>query len=59
MAFAAARIDANLEEAQLHIERGQSELLKYWRSVSSNRTLLLKGFAVLILFFLFFSLFLS
>lgn len=53
------RIDMNIESMQLNIERGQGELLKYLRSVSSNRWLVVKIFAVLIVFVMFFSLFLT
>jgi syntaxin 5 len=49
------RIDADIEEAQVHVEQGQQELLKYWRYVSSNRWLLIKCFAILIAFLFFFS----
>lgn len=52
------RIDFNIEEMQLNIERGQGELMKYLRSVSSNRWLMIKIFAVLIVFIIFFSIFL-
>lgn len=53
------RIDMNIESMQFNIERGQGELLKYLRSVSSNRWLMVKIFAVLIIFIMFFSLFLT
>lgn len=49
------RIDTDIEEAQLHVEHGQEELLKYWRYVSNNRWLLIKCFAILISFLLLFS----
>lgn len=52
------RIDMNVEEMHLNIERGQGELLKYLRSVSSNRWLMIKIFAVLIIFVIFWSVFL-
>lgn len=52
------RIDMNIEHMHLNIERGQSELVKYLRSVSSNRWLMIKIFAVLIVFIIFFAVFL-
>jgi syntaxin 5 len=48
------RIDANIEEFQMNIEAGQNELLKYFRSISSNRWLMVKIFAVLFVFFVLF-----
>lgn len=53
------RIDANVTEASDHIEGAHSELLKYLRSVTSNRWLIIKVFAVLIIFFLIFIVFLA
>jgi syntaxin 5 len=52
------RIDMNVEDMQLNIERGQGELLKYLKNVSSNRWLMVKIFAVLLIFVVFFSVFL-
>ena len=45
------RIDANVDDATHHIEGAHTELLKYLRSVTSNRWLIIKVFAVLIIFF--------
>jgi syntaxin 5 len=53
------RIDGNVDEAAFHIEGAHSELLKYLRSVTSNRWLMIKVFAVLIIFFLIFIVFLA
>ncbi|CAF3593726.1 unnamed protein product [Rotaria socialis] len=53
------RIDANVDEATQHIEGAHTELLKYLRSVTSNRWLIIKVFAVLIIFFLIFIVFLA
>ena len=53
------RIDANVDEAGHHIEGAHTELLKYLRSVTSNRWLIIKVFAVLIIFFLIFIVFLA
>lgn len=52
------RIDMNIESMHLNVERGQTELVKYLKSVSSNRWLMIKIFAVLVIFILFFSIFL-
>lgn len=52
------RIDMNIEDMHVNIERGQSELLKYLRNVGSNRWLMVKIFAILIMFVIFFSVFL-
>ncbi|CAG8547905.1 8143_t:CDS:2 [Paraglomus brasilianum] len=48
------RIDANTEDIQMSVEGAQKELLKYYASISSNRWLMLKIFAVIIAFFLVF-----
>jgi len=53
------RIDANVDEASHHVEGAHTELLKYLRSVTSNRWLIVKVFAVLIIFFLIFIVFLA
>lgn len=53
------RIDANVDDATHHIEGAHTELLKYLRSVTSNRWLIIKVFAVLIIFFLIFIVFLA
>lgn len=51
------RIDANVEESLVSVESGHAELLRYLRSVSSNRWLMLKIFGVLLAFFVFFVVF--
>jgi syntaxin 5 len=53
------RIDANVDEASHHIEGAHTELLKYLRSVTSNRWLIIKVFGVLLIFFLIFIVFLA
>lgn len=53
------RIDTNVQEAELNIEAAQAQILKYFRSVSSNRWLMIKIFGVLIFFFIFFVVFLA
>lgn len=53
------RIDANIDDVGIDVQRGHLELLKYYRYVNSNRWLLLKLFCVLIVFmFIFNALFL-
>lgn len=51
------RIDANIDDVGVNIGRGHSELLKYFKHVDNNRWLLLKMFAVLIVFVIFFNAF--
>ncbi len=51
------RIDANVEESVAAVESGHAELLRYFRSVSSNRWLMVKVFAILLAFFVFFVIF--
>lgn len=40
------RIDDNLDQTSAHIDSGQSELLKYYNTLSSERQLILKLIAV-------------
>ena len=53
------RIDTNVAEADMHVEAAHTELVKALQTVSSNRWLMLKIFAVLIAFFIFFVVFLA
>nr|CAD7568029.1 unnamed protein product [Timema californicum] len=53
------RIDTNVQDAELNVEAAHGEILKYFQSVTSNRWLMIKIFAVLICFFLFFVIFLA
>ncbi|TGZ84910.1 t-SNARE [Ascodesmis nigricans] len=46
------RIDHDTEDVVANVEGAQTELMKYWRSVSSNRWLVAKMFGVLMIFFL-------
>jgi syntaxin 5 len=48
------RIDANIEDFQLNVEAGHLELLKYFRSISSNRWLMFKLFSLLFVFLVIF-----
>lgn len=53
------RIDTNVQDTELNIEGAHTQILKYFQSVSSNRWLMIKVFAVLIFFFIFFVVFLA
>ncbi|XP_044732148.1 syntaxin-5 [Chrysoperla carnea] len=53
------RIDTNVQDAELNIEAAHGEILKYFQSVTSNRWLMIKIFAVLIAFFIFFVVFVA
>ncbi|XP_032689793.1 syntaxin-5 [Odontomachus brunneus] len=53
------RIDSNIEDTELNVEAAHTEILKYFQSVTNNRWLMIKIFAVLIFFFVFFVVFLA
>jgi len=53
------RIDSNVEDTALNVDRGHNEILKYFQSVTSNRWLMVKIFGVLIFFFLIFVIFMA
>jgi len=53
------RIDSNVEDTAMNVEMGHTEILKYFRSVTSNRWLMAKIFGVLIFFFIFFVVFMA
>ncbi|XP_065159043.1 syntaxin-5 [Atheta coriaria] len=53
------RIDSNVQDAELNIEAAHTQILKYFQSVTSNRWLMIKIFAVLIFFFIFFVVFMA
>ena len=48
------RIDDNILDMQMNVEGAHGQLAKYYQSISSNRGLMLKIFAVLIVFFMLF-----
>ncbi|KAI8579566.1 hypothetical protein K450DRAFT_241580 [Umbelopsis ramanniana AG] len=50
------RIGQNTEDIESHINVAQGELLRYYRNISSNRGLMLKIFATIIIFFTVFTL---
>lgn len=53
------RIDTNILDVGLNVDMAHNEILKYFRSVSKNRALMIKIFGVLIFFFIFFVIFMS
>lgn len=53
------RIDTNVADAELNIEAAHAQILKYFQAVTSNRWLMIKIFAVLIFFFIFFVVFMA
>ncbi|XP_033323577.1 syntaxin 5 [Megalopta genalis] len=53
------RIDTNIEHTGLNVEAAHAEILKYFQSVTNNRWLMIKIFAILIFFFIFFVVFLA
>lgn len=53
------RIDANVSETQMNVEAAHTELLKYFKGVTSNRWLMIKIFLVVIVFFIIFIVFLA
>jgi syntaxin 5 len=53
------RIDANMDATLINVESGHNELLKYFDRMSSNRWLIMKIFAVLIAFLVFFMVFIA
>ena len=53
------RIDQNVSDAHENVESGTEQLLQYYNHISSNRGLVMKVFAILIFFVIFFVLFLA
>ena len=53
------RIDGNVEETAINTELAHEQILKYFRSVTSNRWLMVKVFGVLIFFFILFVVFMA
>lgn len=51
---AIGRIDHNIQEAEMNVEAGHREILKYFQHITGNRALMFKIFGVLIFFFIFF-----
>lgn len=48
------RIDENVLDIEMNVTGAHSQLLKYYQNISSNRWLMIKVFAVLLIFFLIF-----
>jgi len=46
----AVRIDENVDDTLANVESAQTQLLKYLNTISSNRWLVMKIFAVLMIF---------
>ena len=44
------RVDANLDDSLHNVSEGHSQLLRYWRNLSSNRGLMMRILAVLLFF---------
>lgn len=53
------RIDEQTDDTRHNVEAGQEHLLKYFKYISSNRTLIMKVLAILIFFVIFFVVFLA
>jgi len=53
------RIDGNIDTSIDNVDKGQKHLLQYFQSMSNNRWLIIKVFAILIAFIVFFILFLA
>lgn len=53
------RIDDNMEESLVNVEGARSALLRHLNQISSNRWLMVKIFAVLILFLIIFIFFIA
>ncbi|KAL1918410.1 uncharacterized protein VTP21DRAFT_3070 [Calcarisporiella thermophila] len=49
------RIDQDVDDIEMNVSNAQKELLKYYASISSNRWLMLKVFATVIVFFVVFT----
>lgn len=44
------RIDANVEDTAMNVNAGQLQLMRYYNSLSTNRSLILKIFATVLIF---------
>ncbi|XP_026489475.1 syntaxin-5 [Vanessa tameamea] len=56
---AIGRIDANIHDAEMNVEAGHREIMKYFQNITGNRALMFKIFGVLIFFFIFFVVFMA
>ena len=55
----AIRIDENVDTTLANVDSAQAQLLKYLNSISSNRWLVMKIFAVLLVFLVVFVVFIA
>ena len=55
----AVRIDENVDETVTNVESAQAQLMKYFKTISSNRWLAMKVFSVLLLFAVMFIVFVA
>ena len=55
----AIRIDENVDTTLANVDSAQAQLLKYLNSISSNRWLVMKVFAVLLVFLIIFVVFIA
>ena len=55
----AIRIDENIDDSLASVDSAQAQLLKYLNSISSNRWLIMKVFAVLVAFLIVFVVFVA
>lgn len=53
------RIDDDVDQANVNLSQGQEHLLSYFKYISSNRSLIIKVFLILIFFVIFFVVFLA
>lgn len=51
------RIDDNVEDAAVNVEAAHTELLKYFKGITSSRWLMVKIFVVVLVFFIVFIVF--
>lgn len=55
----AIRIDENVDETVSNVDAAQAQLLRYLNTISSNRWLFMKIFAVLVVFLVIFVVFIA
>ena len=53
------RIDENVDDTLANVDSAQAQLLRYLNSISSNRWLVMKIFAVLLVFLIIFVVFIA
>jgi len=55
--FSLLRIDADIQDVEQNVDNAQKQLIKYLQSFGSNRSLMLKVFGVVLVFFIIFVVF--